>query len=219
MTETDPHKPWSGNHGDAMVRRQIADRGIKDPRVLDAMRSVPRHRFVPPDRVGDAYADYPLPIGHGQTISQPYIVALMLECLRLQGGERILEIGTGSGYQTALLAELCAELYTLERIPELAQAARDRLTAMGYANVHYRTGDGTLGWPEEAPFDGIIVSAAAPRLPQPLLEQLADSRRMVIPVGDVIGQDLMVVERVGKRTRETTVCGCVFVKLVGQEGW
>jgi len=212
-----PQKPRK--LGKEMVRRQIAARGISDPRVLAVMRDVPRARFVPPDSLGEAYADHPLPIGDGQTISQPYMVALMLECLRLRGHERVLEIGTGSGYQTALLAELCAEVYTIERIAALAEVARDRLSEMGCANVHTRIGDGTLGWPEEAPFDGIIVSAAAPRVPPPLLEQLAAGGRMAIPVGGVDGQELIVAERAGKSFRETRVCGCIFVKLVGEEGW
>lgn len=219
MTGNGKHPKKHRKLGKEMVRRQIAARGISDPRVLAVMRDVPRERFVPPDYLGEAYADHPLPIGDGQTISQPYMVALMLECLRLRGHERVLEIGTGSGYQTALLAELCAEVYTIERIAALAEAARDRLSEMGCANVHTRIADGTLGWPEAAPFDGIIVSAAAPRVPPPLLEQLAAGGRMAIPVGGVNGQELIVAERVGKSFSETRVCGCIFVKLVGEEGW
>ena len=219
MTGNGKHPKKHRKLGKEMVRRQIAARGISDPRVLAVMRDVPRERFVPPDYLGEAYADHPLPIGDGQTISQPYMVALMLECLRLRGHERVLEIGTGSGYQTALLAELCAEVYTIERIAALAEAARDRLSEMGCANVHTRIADGTLGWPEAAPFDGIIVSAAAPRVPPPLLEHLAAGGRMAIPVGGVNGQELIVAERVGKSFSETRVCGCIFVKLVGEEGW
>jgi len=203
----------------AMVAAQIAARGVADRRVLAALARVPRHLFVPPSLERAAYDDAPLPIGQGQTISQPYIVATMLECLSLQPEDKALEIGTGSGYQTALLAEMCRTVCTVERIPELADAARERLRGMGYENVRFRTADGTLGWPEEAPFDAIVVSAAAPRMPQPLLDQLAEGGRLAAPVGEERWQELVRVERTGGVFRRRTICGCVFVKLIGKEGW
>jgi protein-L-isoaspartate(D-aspartate) O-methyltransferase len=166
-----------------MVATQIAGRGVADARVLDAMRQVPRHRFVPDDLTSQAYADHPLPIGHGQTISQPYIVALMTEALQVQPGDRILEIGTGSGYQAAVLAALDAQTYTIEIIPELAAQAAARLQALGYANVQVRQADGYFGWEEEAPFDAIIVTAAPDHLPQPLANQLAEGGRLIVPIG------------------------------------
>lgn len=165
-----------------MVITQIARRGIEDERLLEAFRRVPRHLFVPPEYREWAYSDGPLPIGRGQTISQPYIVALMISLLHLRGDERVLEIGTGSGYQAALLACLAQEVHTIEYIPELAQEATARLKALGFENVHCHVGDGSLGWPEAAPYHGILVSAAAPQVPAPLLEQLAEDARLVIPV-------------------------------------
>lgn len=202
-----------------MVRRQIEKRGIHDPRVLAAFRKVPRDRFVPEEQLGESYDDHPVLIGHGQTVSQPYIVALMLEHLRLSGAERVLEIGTGSGYQTALLAELCREVYTIERIPELAESAKKCLADLGYTAIHYRVGDGTVGWRQAAPFDAVIVSAAGPKVPESLKAQLADGGRMIIPVGSRDMQDLVLIERIGDAFSEETVCPCIFVKLLGEEGW
>lgn len=202
-----------------MVDLQIANRGIKDPRVLEAMLRVPRHLFVPEHLKSQAYEDHPLPIEEKQTISQPYIVALMTEALRLRGTEKVLEIGTGSGYQTAILAELAKEVYTIERLPLLAEKAKKRLDALGYRNIFYRVGDGTLGWPEEAPFDGILVSAAAPSVPQPLIDQLAMGGRLIIPVGDRLTQDLVLVERVPEGIRKSFLGGVRFVDLVGKWGW
>jgi len=202
-----------------MVDVQIAGRGIKDGRVLRAMRKVPRHLFVEESLRGQAYEDHPLPIGEKQTISQPYIVALMTEALRLKGSEKVLELGTGSGYQTAILAELCDRVYTIERIPALLYRAKETLDKLGYKNIEYRVGDGTLGWPEEAPFDGIIVTAAAPKVPQPLVDQLAMGARFVIPVGDRITQDLLLIERVPEGIRKTSLGGVRFVDLIGKWGW
>ena len=204
---------------EAMVRDQLVARGIRDERVLAAFRRVRRERFVPDVAPDMAHEDHPIPIGFSQTISQPYIVAMMLECLALKPQDRVLEIGTGSGYQTALLAELCREVDSIERIPELAEAARARLLELGYANVQVLVADGTLGQPEQAPYDAIVVSAAAPHIPQPLADQLAQGGRMVIPVGDLRGQKLMLVERKGRAFRTRSICGCVFVRLIGKEGW
>jgi len=219
MTEGDSNVNSCAPLREAMVVRQLQSRGVYDARVLAAFRKVARHLFVPGLPPAEAYADHPLPIGHGQTISQPYIVAAMLQCSCSNPEARALEIGTGSGYQTALLAELCREVYTVERVAELADAARRRLAALGYLHVRFRTGDGTLGWIEHAPYDAIVVSAAAPKTPRPLLEQLADGGRMVIPVGNAYGQDLLLVERKGAEYTRRSVCGCVFVKLIGEEGW
>ncbi len=203
-----------------MVERQIARRGIRDPRILSAMLQVPRHRFIPGVPLVEAYADHPVPIGEGQTISQPYMVALMLEHLDPQPTDRILEIGTGSGYQTALLAHLAGEVWSVERLPDLAVEAAQRLESMGTGTkVHVVAGDGTLGLPEQAPFDGIIVSAAAPRVPEPLMEQLADGGRLVIPVGGRGGQDLQVITRRGDDWIPRSEGGCVFVPLIGEHGW
>ncbi|MGD1001691.1 MAG: protein-L-isoaspartate(D-aspartate) O-methyltransferase [Candidatus Brocadiia bacterium] len=204
---------------EAMVRDQLIARGIRDARVLAAFRKVRRDLFIPDVAPDMAYEDHPIAIGCSQTISQPYIVARTLECLALTPKDRALEIGTGSGYQTALLAELCREVDSIERIAELAEAARSRLRETGYANIEVRVADGTLGWPEKAPYDAIVVSAAAPHMPQPLLDQLADGGRMVIPVGDLRGQNLMLVERKGRALKTRSICGCVFVRLIGEEGW
>jgi protein-L-isoaspartate(D-aspartate) O-methyltransferase len=173
-----------------MVEEQLVRRGIQDRRVLDAMSRVERHRFVPEGHLVNAYGDFPVPIGHEQTLSQPYIVALMTEALALQGGEKILEVGTGSGYQTAVLAELAREVYTIELVPELSAAARRTLDDLGYRNVHYRVGDGRLGWPDQAPFDGILVAAAPVEMPLGLRDQLSESGRMVLPVGPSAEQNL-----------------------------
>lgn len=198
-----------------MVERDIAGRGVKDGRVLAVMREVPRHLFVPPDQAAQAYDDHPLPIGSGQTISQPYVVAFMTEQLRLTGSERVLEIGTGSGYQTAVLARLAAKVYTIEIRAELAEQARARLAATGATNVEVRAGDGWFGWKEEAPFDGILVTAAPETVPGPLLEQLAPGGRMVIPVGGFY-QELKVIERTADGLRERSVLPVRFVPFVGE---
>jgi len=202
-----------------MVRRDLAARGITDERVLGAVRRVRRERFVWDVDARDAYADHPLRIGEGQTISQPYMVALMTEVLKLEGPEKVLEIGTGSGYQTAILAELAREVCTVERIEALSERARGTLADLGYENIRYRVGDGTLGWPEEAPFDRIIVTAGAPSVPESLKGQLAEAGRLVIPVGGGHGQDLLIVTREGDEFRTEKGTGCIFVKLIGEEGW
>jgi protein-L-isoaspartate(D-aspartate) O-methyltransferase len=202
-----------------MVEEQIRARGVSDARVLAVMERVPRDRFLPATDAEVAYADRALPLPNGQSISQPYVVAAMTEALAIQPQHRVLEIGTGSGYQTAILAELAAEVYTIERIEPLQLAARELLTGLGVLNVAYRVGDGTLGWPEAAPFDGIIVTAAAPEAPPSLLNQLAEGGRLVIPVGPEDEQTLTVIERSGGATRETPAFPCRFVKLIGQEGW
>jgi protein-L-isoaspartate(D-aspartate) O-methyltransferase len=200
---------------DRMVREQIESRGVRDAATLAAMRKVPRHRFVPEAVAAQAYADRPLPIGHEQTISQPYIVAFMTEGLGLRGGEKVLEVGTGSGYQAAVLAEIAREVYTIEIVAPLAERARADLARLGYANVRVRAGDGYKGWPEAAPFDAIIVTAAAPRLPEPLLEQLKDGGRLVIPVGED-DQQLMIVTRTGKTFSRENVLPVRFVPMTGE---
>ena len=203
----------------SMVEHQIKSRGIHDRRVLSAMGQIPRHEFVGEDMFQAAYEDCPLPIGGGQTISQPYMVALMTELLALEGGERVLEIGTGSGYQTAVLARLCREVYSVERIPRLAEAAREHLRRGGYTNAQVRSGDGTTGLAEFQPYDRILVTAGAPAVPPTLLNQLAPGGKMVIPVGDRLLQQLMIVEKQGDETVYRQACGCVFVPLLGKEGW
>ncbi len=202
-----------------MVTDQLMSRGIRDPRVLGAFSKVPRHLFVPPQERERAYADHPLAIGEGQTISQPYIVALMTEHLDLEADSKVLEIGAGSGYQTAILAQLCPRVYSIERIASLAQSAQQLLRSLGYSNVQIRVGDGTLGWPEEHPFDRILVSAAAEQAPAPLLDQLAEGGRLVIPIGSPLAQTLAVVERLKGKFQTRQVCGCVFVPLIGAHGW
>ncbi|HDI11920.1 MAG TPA: protein-L-isoaspartate(D-aspartate) O-methyltransferase [Candidatus Acetothermia bacterium] len=197
------------------LRRQ----GITDSRVLAAMERVPRHLFVPEPLRTWSYEDRPLPIGHEQTISQPYIVALMTEALGLTGQEKVLEIGTGSGYQTAILCELSREVFSIERIPELAEGARKRLEELGYGNVRIRVGDGTLGWPEEAPFDRIIVTGALPRIPEPLWEQLAEGGRLVAPIGPRGEQFLYVVSKERGKPRRRVLCPCSFVPIIGAKGW
>jgi protein-L-isoaspartate(D-aspartate) O-methyltransferase len=200
---------------EAMVAAQIEQRGVRDARTLAAMRKVPRHLFVPPALAAGAYADHPLPIGHDQTISQPYIVGFMTEALGLRGGETVLEVGTGSGYQAAVLAEIAARVYTIEIVAPLAEEARERLKRLGYRNVEVRAGDGYLGWPEAAPFDAIIVTAAAPRIPEPLKQQLKDGGRIVIPVGDAY-QELIVVTRKGAAYAEERVLPVRFVPMTGK---
>jgi len=199
----------------AMVADQIEARGVRDPLVLAAMRRVPRHRLVPEDVRPLAYADHPLPIGSGQTISQPYVVALMTEALGLAGGERVLEVGTGSGYQAAVLAEIAGEVRTVEIVPELAQRAARDLAALGYRNVHVREGDGYRGWPERAPFDAIVVTAAPDHVPQPLVDQLAVGGRLVIPVGDR-DQELLVLERTPDGVERRTLTPVRFVPMTGE---
>jgi len=202
-----------------MVEEQIRRRGIRDPGVIEAMTRVPRHLFVIPDYQVEAYEDRPLPIGEGQTISQPYMVAIMTQSLGLTGKERVLEIGTGSGYQTALLAELAHTVHTIERIPALIARAEKTLADLGYTNIRFRTGDGTRGWPEEAPFEAIMVTAGAPEIPRTLTAQLTDGGRLVIPVGPRYSQTLYKVNREGNRFVEEDITGCVFVPLLGAFGW
>jgi protein-L-isoaspartate(D-aspartate) O-methyltransferase len=202
-----------------MVNSQLIPRGIRDPRVLAAMRRVPRHRFVPAHLGDQAYNDYPLPIGEDQTISQPYIVALMTEILEPREQDRVLEIGAGSGYQAAILAELVAQVFTMDRVGPLADRAVEMLKSLGYRNIKVRLGDGTLGWPEEAPFDGIIVTAAAPQVPRPLTEQLALDGRLVIPVGDRYSQTLTLVRKTKEGLKFEYHGGCRFVPLIGKYGW
>ncbi len=197
-----------------MVRRQLAERGIRDLRVLDAMRKVPRHEFVPDSFWQDAYEDHPLPIGEGQTISQPYIVAAMLERLALQATDRVLEIGTGSGYVTALLALLCAEVYSIERHAQLATAAEATLRRLNYSNVKIKVGDGTQGWAEHAPFDAILVSAATAQMPLSLFVQLREGGRMIVPVGPSSSQELHLIRKVGGEAEVRILEGCRFVPLV-----
>jgi protein-L-isoaspartate(D-aspartate) O-methyltransferase len=204
-----------------MVEGHLAGRGISDPRVLEAFASVPREAFVPAGLAESAYRDAPLPIGEGQTISQPYIVALTTEALQLRGHERVLEIGTGSGYAAAVLGRVAREVFTVERLDTLATEARDRLERLGYDNVHVLHGDGTLGWPEHAPYDAIAVAAGAPQIPEALLRQLAPGGRLVIPVGkDEESQVLMRVTRVGANDfRAEPLIGVRFVRLIGEQGW
>lgn len=202
-----------------MVDTQIASRGIKDERVLNAMRKVPRHLFVREEERHRSYDDGALPIGHGQTISQPYMVAVMTELLMLGGGEKVLEIGTGSGYQAAVISELGGRVFTIERIPELKDFAEDNLASAGYGAVSLRAYDGTTGWPEEAPFDRIIVTAASPSFPSPLLEQLADGGIGLAPVGTMASQQLLRIRKKGGKTSEQFFTPCVFVPLIGKYGW
>ncbi|HOS96815.1 MAG TPA: protein-L-isoaspartate(D-aspartate) O-methyltransferase [Deltaproteobacteria bacterium] len=202
-----------------MVKEQLASRGIRDQRVLDAFLEVPRHRFVEEYLKYKAYDDYPLSIGYGQTISQPYMVAIMTEALAPKPHERILEIGTGSGYQAAILSRLCATVYTIERISALASRARRTLDDLGYFNIHVRIGDGTLGLPLDAPYDGIVVTAGAPHVPEALVEQLCEGGRLVIPVGDQSLQDLKRITRSPDGVSEESLGGCRFVRLIGRNGW
>jgi protein-L-isoaspartate(D-aspartate) O-methyltransferase len=217
--EKPPFNEFFREERDQMVENQLFRRGIQDERVLDAMRHVPRHEFVPPEYQASAYADGPLPIGSGQTISQPFIVALMSELLELAGNEKILEVGTGSGYQTAILAELAAEIFSIERHVQLADIARRSLQRLSYQNIHIHVGDGSKGLPEYAPFDGIIVTAAAPAAPQPLLDQLADGGRLVVPVGGRGGQILELWRRKGQDFQCEDILSVAFVPLIGEAGW
>lgn len=202
-----------------MVERQIMQRGLKDPRLLAAFESVPRHLFVPEDYRYAAYDDGPIPIGHSQTISQPYIVALMTALLGLKGDERVLEIGTGSGYQAAILGLLTAEVHTVEYLPELAMQADKLLKELGFDNIYVHIGDGSLGWPEAAPYAGIVVAAAAPDAPKALLEQLEDGRRMVLPVGGRSMQNLEVWTKKGDDFESKIETSVAFVPLRGEQGW
>ncbi len=202
-----------------MVKEQVEARGIRDERVLAAMRKVPRHLFVDPSLARRAYEDSPLLIGEEQTISQPYMVAVMTEALALQGNERVLEIGTGSGYQTAVLAELATWVYSIERIPGLAERAQHTLARLGYENVSIRVGDGSVGWPEAAPFQAIMVTAGAPAVPPPLIELLAVGGRLVIPVGTPHTQTLCLIVKQEEEIQQEELVGCVFVRLVGKHGW
>jgi protein-L-isoaspartate(D-aspartate) O-methyltransferase len=223
------HNPYNGSRmyseekftqlRQTMVERQLRGRGIDDERVLEAMSAIPRHLFVPPAEQTDAYADCPLPIGHGQTISQPYIVALMTQLLQLKGSETVLEVGTGSGYQAAILAHLAKEIFTVERIAELAEQASERLKSLDLNNVTVQESDGTIGLKDQAPFDGILVTAAGPSVPPPLLDQLAPGGRLVIPVGARTGQMLEVWHnREGEKERHA-IAPVAFVPLVGEHGW
>ena len=202
-----------------MVERQLRRRGIRDERVLSAMLSVPRHEFIAAELAGEAYSDRPLPIGHGQTISQPFMVAAMAEALGLSGSERVLEIGAGSGYQAAVLSLLAHEVHTVEMHEDLAVDTAERLRRLGYANVHVHVGDGTLGWPEAAPFQAIIVTAAAPDVPPPLISQLAEGGRLIVPVGGADEQRLLRVEKHGDAFTTRPLYHCRFVPLIGQFGW
>jgi protein-L-isoaspartate(D-aspartate) O-methyltransferase len=202
-----------------MVEEQIIGRGIKDSRVIAAMKKVPRHLFVEEALQSQAYSDHPLPIGEKQTISQPFMVALMTEALKLEGREKVLEIGTGSGYQTAILAQLAAKVFSIERIRSLAIRARKLIYELGYLNVEIKFSDGTSGWTEESPFDAIIVTAGAPEVPQPLGDQLATGGRLVVPVGDPYSQDLLRINKTGEGMKKEDLGGCRFVKLIGRYGW
>ena len=202
-----------------MVKDQLRARGIRDEGVLQVMGKIPRHLFIEEALADEAYDDHPVPIGEKQTISQPYIVALMTEALELTGKENTLEIGTGSGYQTAILAELSNSVYTIDRIESLLLNARKILAQLGYDNIVFKVFDGTMGWEDYSPFDAIMVTAGSPSLPRPLLDQLADNGRMIIPVGDRHTQELIKVIRRGKRLEQESLGGCRFVNLIGVHGW
>jgi protein-L-isoaspartate(D-aspartate) O-methyltransferase len=211
-------KEYAAQHLE-MIEKQLRRRGISDSAVLGAMTAVPRHEFVAEELRSRAYEDVPLPIGGGQTISQPYIVAAMTAALHLQPSDRVLEIGTGCGFQAAVLSLLAKEVFTVERRPELASAASATLARLGYANAHAHCGDGTLGLPDFAPFDAILVAAAAPSVPKPLLAQLAEGGRMILPVGDTEHQELQLIEKHGETFPTKMLEGCRFVPLVGYHGW
>jgi protein-L-isoaspartate(D-aspartate) O-methyltransferase len=202
-----------------MVEGQIVKRGIEDKGVIEAMKKVPRHFFIDKTYYHQAYNDYPLPIGYNQTISQPYMVASMTELLELKSDDKVLEVGTGSGYQTAILALLCSKVYSIERISELLKAARTRLEKLKFQNVKLMIGDGSLGWPDYAPYDGIIVTAGAPEIPNALISQLAEKGRLVIPVGDEFSQVLNVVKKHKGRIYRKESFGCTFVPLIGKGAW
>jgi len=202
-----------------MVEEQIVSRGVNDSKLIAAMKKIPRHLFVEEALQNQAYSDHPLPIGEKQTISQPYMVALMTEALLLTGKEKVLEIGTGSGYQTAILAELSEKVFSIERIRPLALRARKLLYELGYFNVEIKIFDGTFGWMEESPFDAMIVTAGSPDIPQPLIDQLVIGGRLVIPVGDAFVQDLFRVTKIEEGIKKEDLGGCRFVKLIGKYGW
>ncbi|HTA57988.1 MAG TPA: protein-L-isoaspartate(D-aspartate) O-methyltransferase [Candidatus Baltobacteraceae bacterium] len=202
-----------------MVENQIRKRGVVNERVLHAMTAVARHEFVPPVWTNQAYADEPLPIGRGQTISQPYIVAAMVASLALTGAEKILEIGTGCGYQAAVVSLLVKEVHSVEILPELAQPAAERLQRLGYLNVHVHRGDGTLGWPESGPYDAILIAAAAPAVPEPLVQQLAEGGRLIAPVGDEDKQELQLITKRDGQLIVRLGGPCRFVPLMGRHGW
>ncbi len=202
-----------------MVEEQLITRGIDDKRVLSVFRKVGRHLFVPPEQNNSAYSDFPLNIGFGQTISQPFIVALMTQVLGLKETDKVLEIGTGSGYQTAILASLCRQVYSIERFEELAKKATNILSEIGFSNVAIKEGDGTLGWKEFSPFDAIIITAAAPEVPEGLLEQLKINGRMVLPLGGLMSQMLTLLIKTKAGIEKKDICSCVFVPLVGKGGW
>ncbi len=202
-----------------MVEEQIVSRGIKDDKLVAAMKKIPRHLFVEEALQSQAYTDHPLPIGEKQTISQPYMVAIMTEALLLTGKEKVLEIGTGSGYQAAILAELSEKVFSVERIRSLAIRARKLLYELGYFNVEIKIFDGTFGWIEESPFDAIMVTAGSPDIPQPLIDQLSIGGRLVIPVGDALVQDLFRVTKTEEGVKKEDLGGCRFVKLIGKYGW
>lgn len=205
---------------DQMIRHQVIDRGIRDERLIKALRSVPRERFFDTENRNDAFADRASPIGHGQTISQPYIVALMTERLALQPHHRVLEVGTGSGYHTAVLARLASEVYSVERVKPLLDEAFERLMDLNIRNIHLKLGDGTRGWPEKAPFDRVVIAAGAPEIPRVLLRnQLVDGGVAVLPIGAMDSQMLVAVTRRGDELLSTDISPCRFVKLVGEEGW
>lgn len=205
---------------ETMIQQQVVERGIRDERVLAALRSVPRDRFFPPGSKDEAFADRAAPIGHGQTISQPYMVALMTQRLDVQAGHKVLEVGTGSGYHTAVLARLAADVYSIERVKPLLDEAWERVMDMGVRNAHFRHGDGTLGWAEAGPFDRILIAAGSPKLPDKLLhEQLKDGGIAVLPIGPQDEQMLVEVRKEGEHLVSTDVCPCRFVKLIGEEGW
>lgn len=216
MTQTDQTHIAGQQRG---LRQQLEAKGITDSRVLQAVQHIRRDLLVPAALCSEAYRDDALPIGSGQTISQPYIVALMTQAAALSGGEKVLEIGTGSGYQTAILSQLCRQVVTVERLPELAERARQRLTELGYTNITYHVGDGTLGWPAEAPYDAVLVTAAAPQMPAPLYEQLKPGGRLVIPVGEESLQELQCIRRTEQGPDIQRLCNCRFVKLIGKAGW
>jgi len=211
-------KEWK-NERERMVKEQIIARGVKDKRVSEAMTKVPRHLFVDKTYYHQAYNDYPLPVGHGQTISQPYMVAVMTELLNLKKDDKVLEIGTGSGYQSAILALLCSKVYTIEKIAELTRDARLRLENLGFRNISFMVGDGSMGWRDYAPYDGIIVTAGAPDIPNSLIEQLAENGRLVIPVGQEYYQTLNLVRKHKGRIYRKEIFECTFVPLLGKEGW